>query len=106
MTSVCWSLLAAFCAVLMECLYRVLPGGWWPWIWIWAPLSLTISYSICKLITVPGVPLVGALIIWTLSVMGLRVLLTTVILRDAVPVGTWAALGLMVVARVVQVSWK
>lgn len=101
-----WSLLAAVCAVALEYLYRRLDGGWWEYLWVWTPLSLCISYSICKLIRTPGLPLVGALIIWSVAIMGLRVLVSAVILRDHIALGTWVALGLMVLARISQQVWR
>jgi hypothetical protein len=101
-----WSLLAAMAAVLCEYLYRVLPGSWWHWVWLWIPLSLTISFSINKLITAPGVPLVGALIIWSLCIMGTRICVSVFVLKDYVSMGTWIALGLMLLARVAQQVWK
>lgn len=104
--TVFWSLVAAASAVLMEYLYRTLPGPWWHWVWIWTPLALVISYAICFLVRTPGIPLVGALIIWSLAVMGMRVFVTTVILGDTVALGTWIALGLMICARFAQQVWR
>lgn len=74
--------------------------------WIYVPLSGFISFSICKLVTQPGVPLVGALVVWSLAIMGTRVFVTIVLLRDVVPMGTWVALGLMLLARFAQTYWR
>lgn len=101
-----YSLIAALCAVTLEYLYRVMPGTWWEWAWFYMLFSLTISFCIYKLITVPGQPLVGALIMWSFAVIGLRVFVSAVVLRDHIAPGTWAAVGLLIVARVAQVVWK
>jgi hypothetical protein len=106
MNALLWSLLAAVPAVGMEYLYRVLPQSWWHYLYIWAPFSLLISYCICKLVTQPGVPLVGALIIWSLAIMGTRVAVTLFLLHDRVAPGTWVALALLLAGRVAQAVWK
>jgi hypothetical protein len=101
-----WALGAAVPAVAMEYLYRRLPGDWWSYLWVWAPMSLAISYCICHLIRQPNTSIVDALIVWTLSVMSMRIVLTIFVLRDPVGPGTWFALALMLLARFVQVGWK
>lgn len=98
--------MAAVCAVGAEYLYRTLPGSWLSNLWVWVPLQLGIGFAIYKLVTTPGTPLVGALIVWSFAVMGLRVLVSCVILKDVVPLGTWIALGLMIAARVAQSTWR
>lgn len=101
-----WALVAAVIAVGLEYLYRVLPGPWTHYLWIWTPCSLVISYCIYSLVTAPGVPLVGALVVWSLAIMGTRIFVTVALLHDRVPPGTWCALALMVVARFTQSVWK
>src|SRR5712672_413619 len=97
-----WSLLAALCAVGAEYLYRTLTGSWLSYLYLWLPIQLTIGFAIYKLVTSPGVPLVGALVMWSACVIGLRVFISAVILKDIVPMGTWIAVGLMVAARIAQ----
>ena len=104
--SLVWSLVAAFCAVLSEYLYRRLTGDWWSYLWIWLPLSGCISYCRCQLVRAPGMPLIGALLIWTLCIMGLRILVTLVLLKDHVSHGTWAAITLLLIGRVLMATWK
>lgn len=106
MSPTLWSLLAAVPAVWAEYLYRTMARPWWHYLWLWVPLQLFIGYSIYKIVTFPGQPLVGALIVWSFAIIGLRVFTTVFLLHDKVPPGTWAALGLMVVARIVQTVWK
>ena len=51
-------------------------------------------------------PLIGALLIWTLCIMGLRILVTLVLLKDHVSHGTWAAITLLLIGRVLMATWK
>lgn len=101
-----WSLVAAALAVGAEYLYRTLKEPWLHYLWAWIPIQLAIGYCIYRLVTQPGVPLIGALIIWSFSIIGLRVLVTVFLLHDRVAMGTWVALGLMIGARVAQSVWK
>ncbi len=101
-----YSLIAATAAVSLEYMYRVLPGGWFANMWIFIWPSLLVSFCIHKMVTNPGTPLIGAFILWSLAVMGMRVFVTTVVLRDYVSPGTWVALGLLVCARVAQSVWR
>lgn len=106
MTPIILSFVAAIFAVGLEYLYRTVPGGWFPNLWIWAVPSLCISYCIYRLVTQPGVPLIGALVMWSFAVIGTRVAVSLFVLRDTISVGTWAALGLMVAARIAQSVWR
>lgn len=106
MNPLLWSILAAIPAVGLEYCYRALRGSWLTFLWLYAPASILISFCIYRLVNQPGVPLVGALIFWSVSVIGLRILVTVVLLKDHVPPGTWAALVLLVLARIVQAMWR
>ena len=97
-----WGLGAGVPAVVLEYLYRVLPGPWAGYLWIWGPASLWISYAIYRLVTLPHTPLLGAFVVWATSTMLLRTFLSAVVLRDRITWGTWAAVGLMITARLVQ----
>jgi hypothetical protein len=101
-----WSVISALAAVYMEYLYRVLPGGWLRWSWLYVFPALLVSFSIHKLVTTPGVPLVGALVMWSICIMGSRIFVTMFVLHDKVSPGTWVAVGLMVIARFAQTFWK
>lgn len=97
-----WSLLAAMCAVGAEYLYRTLQGPWWTHLYLWIPIQLTIGYAIYRLVTTPGTPLLGALVMWSFAVIITRVFVSVSLLHDKVPTGTWVAVGLMAAARVAQ----
>ena len=100
-----WALAAAVPAVLCEYLFRKLPGPWHHYLYVFIPCALFINYAVCQLIRQPGLSLLDALIVWTLSIMVLRVF-ATYMLGDAVAAGTWFALALIVMARIVQVGWR
>lgn len=101
-----WSFIAALCAVGAEYLYRRLSGSWISHLYLWIPIQLLIGYCIYRLVSAPNTPLIGALIMWSFTVIGLRVFISAIILKDIVPVGTWVAVGLMIMARVAQAVWK
>lgn len=100
-----WAFASAAIAVGAEYLYRTLPGSWGRYLWLWIPMQLAIGYGICHLVRTPGVPLVGALIMWSFAVIGLRIFVSTVLLHDHVAPGTWCALGLLILARIAQSTW-
>ncbi len=104
--TIVWSVMAAMVAVYAEYLYRTLPGPWLSYLWIWIPMQLAIGYCICQLVKTPGMPLVGAFIVWSLAIMGMRTAVTLFILKDTVSVGTWVAVGLMICARFAQQVWR
>ena len=100
-----WGLTAAVPAILAEYLYRTLPGPWHHYFYIYAPISLTISYSIYRLVTIPQTTLLDAFIVWAFSTTFLRVVVTVVFLGDKVKEGTGFALSLLILARVAQARW-
>ena len=100
-----WGLTAAVPAVLAEYLYRTLPGPWHAYLYLYVPISLTISYSIYRLVTIPQTTLMDAFIVWAFSTTFLRVVVTLVLLGDRVKEGTWFALALLLLARVAQARW-
>ena len=100
-----WGLVAAVPAVFAEYLYRVLPGPWITYWYLWVPIALTVSYSICQLVRIPQTSLLDAFVVWAFSTTFMRVFVTVVVLQDGVKTGTWIALGLLVMARIAQVSW-
>ncbi len=104
-----YGLMAGSAAVFAEYLYRQLDGTTGAWVDtlpMWILLQLTISYGIYKLVNIPGLTLIDSLIVFSSSTILLRVLLTLFVLGDTVRVGTWIALGLLLLARVVQSLWK
>lgn len=101
-----WALISAIDAVLLEYLYRSLPGGWVRWSWVYVPLQIFMSYAIYRFLTVPGTSLVDAFIIWSFSTVILRTGVSLFLLGDVIKPSTWAAFGLVLAARCVQAFWK
>lgn len=106
MSAAWWGFAGASVAILCEYLYRVLPGSWWSYLWAWIPLQVGVGYCVYRLVTAPGTSLLDAFVVWTFSTIVLRIIVSVALLHDKVPNGTWAALALIVVARIAQVSWK
>jgi hypothetical protein len=104
--AVLWGLGAALPAVLAEYLYRAWPGSWASHLWAWVPLQLTIGYCIYRLVRIPNTTLLDAFVVWAFSTTALRVFVTTVLLGDTIQMGTWVAMGLLVLARVSQTYWR
>ncbi len=100
-----WSLVAAAVAVACEYGYRVMPNPWSHW-YIFAPAQIFIGYAVYKIVTVPNTPLIGALIVWSFATIAMRVVVSAVVLRDHIAPGVWAALALLLMARVTQTFWK
>lgn len=50
--------------------------------------------------------LIGAFVVWTFATLFARVAVCVFVLHDRVPPGTWAALALIVLARIIQQVWK
>lgn len=101
-----WSILGGIVAIFAEYLYRRLPGPWHHYIYLWIPIQLFIGYVVCKIVQSPGTSLIAAFITWSVATLACRVLLTVFILHDKVTPGTWAGLGLLVCARIIQQVWK
>ncbi len=100
-----WALFAAGLAVGNEWLYRTLPGHWSAYLYLWVPIQLGISYGLYKIITTPNTTLIDAMIIFTFSTMTLRII-ASYGLGDRISVTTWAAFGLLLMARFVQTLGK
>ena len=100
-----WGLGAAIPAVLAEYLYRTLPGPWHHYLYLWVPLQMGIGYSVYRLVTIPHTSLLDAFIVFAFSTTAMRVFLTVVVLGDVVRMGTWFALGLVILARMMQAFW-
>lgn len=101
-----FSLLAGVSAIALEYMYRLWPGLWLQHLWLYVPLMFVVNYCIYRMVTTPGLPLVGALIVWSFATIGLRTLVSALILRDNISLGTWIALALMVLARISQQALK
>ena len=102
---VIWGLGAGVPAVVLEYLYRTLPGPWAHWLWLYGPLQLLIGYSIYKLVNAPGVTLLDALVVFAGATAGLRVL-ASFMLGDTIRWGTWIAFGLVLLANLVRTYWR
>lgn len=100
-----WGLFAAIPAVYAEYLYRTVPGSWLENWWLFIPIQLVIGYGIWQLVRAPHTTLVDAFVVWAFSTAILRVFVSVVVLREEVKTGTWIALSLLILARVVQLVW-
>ena len=106
MNATLWSLLGGLLAITCEMLYRKLPGPWVDYWFLWVPLTIGISVCVHGLVNSPGVSLIASFIVYSSTTLVLRTLVCVFILRDPVSPGTWAALGLLVAARIIQQVWK
>jgi len=105
--SVFWGLFAAVPAVAAEFAYKKWPVDW-PWWYglpLWVPLQLSIGYGIFRLVQVPNTTLLEQFTVWAFATISMRVVVSVVILGENVQGGTWAALGLITFARVIQAFW-
>lgn len=107
MTITLWSILAAAVAVCLEYTYRTMPAPWTSFWHLLAFVGLQTFIGICvyKIVTTPHTSLIAAFIVWACATILLRVIVT-LILKDPVTPGTWAALALLVTARIVQHYWR
>lgn len=106
MTAMLFSLLAAVAAIGLEYLYRTRTESWLASLWLYMPLAVVVNYSIYRLVTLPGQPLLGALIMWSFATIFMRALVSLFLLNDKMTPGLWAAVSLMIVARILQGVWK
>jgi hypothetical protein len=106
MLSMFFSLLAAAAAIGLEYAYRTRTESWLASLWLYVPLMFVVNYSIYRLVTLPGNPLLGALIMWSFATIFLRAGVSVFVLHDRMTPGLWAAVSLMVLARILQGVWK
>jgi len=101
-----WALFAAVAAVTTEGLCARLSGEpYLRYLWLWIPLYIGINYPIYRIIG-GAESLLDALVVFSMSTMALRVVVTFFILRQRVAPGTWVAVGLVVAANLVRRSWR
>lgn len=103
-----WSLLGAMFAVGVETTYKMLPAPWTNTghFILWVAVQLALAFCVYKVVSTPGMSLIGSFIVWSCSICTLRVLVTLFIIHEPVSKGTWGALALLLCARVVQHFWK
>lgn len=101
-----WGLAAAIPAVILEYLFRKLPGPWHSYWYVFIPVACFINYAVCQLVRAPGVNLIDAFIVFAFSTTLSRVFISVVLLGDPVKVGTWIALTLLLLARLAQLYWR
>ena len=104
--SAMWAFAGAGAAVMLEFIYRKLPGPFWSFWWAVIPANVLISYTVYKLVTTPGATLIDAFIVWSFSTICLRVVVTIFFLNDTVHTGTWMALAFLLAARLTQTFWR
>jgi hypothetical protein len=99
--------MAAIIAIGLEYTYRTMPAPWssGPHFVLFMALQTVIGICIYKIVTTPHTSLIAAFIVWACATIVLRVIVT-LILKDPVSPGTWAALALLVTARIVQHFWR
>ena len=100
-----WALLAAIPAVANEYMYKLHPESWINYIHIYLPSQMLIGYSIYRLVTMQNTTLIDAFIIWAFATTFMRVFVVVFLLHESVKLGTWYALGLIIMARVAQTFW-
>jgi hypothetical protein len=70
-------------------------------------MQLFIGYAVYRLVTVPGVPLIGAFVTWSACTLAIRVgVVDFSSSTTASPPGTWVAVGLLILAKIAQQVWK
>jgi hypothetical protein len=106
MGAIGWSVFGGAVAIGSEYLYRTFPGSWISHIWLWLPLTLCVSLCVFHIVNAPGASLLSAFVIWTSTTIVLRTFVCLVLLRDPVSRGTWAAIVLLIFARIIQQVWK
>lgn len=97
-----YSLLAAVVAVGLEWVYRAYPSLEFRQLW---PVAWGASFAVawCIFHLVRGAPtLLSAFVLWATATLGLRVFVSVVLLRDEMSWQTWAAVGLITAARVIE----
>ena len=102
-------ILTAIPAITSEYLYKIRGSqghDWFNDLWMYLPLQLCISYGVFRMVTSPGTTLLDAFIVWAFSTVVMRCMVSQFILGENVTSGTWAALGLLLVARWIQYTWK
>ena len=72
---------------------------------MWVPIQMAIGYAVYRLVTIPQTSLLDAFVVFAFSTTTMRVFVTVVLLHDTVRTGTWLALGLVILARIVQSVW-
>lgn len=108
MNATAWSLIAAVLAVGIEYSFRTLPPPWHNPIHFaaWMVVQMSLGFCIYKLINAPGTTFLAAFVIWAFATLCMRVALNLFVLHDPISKGTWAALSLLLLARIVQHFWR
>lgn len=100
-----WGLLGGSIAIFCEFLYRTLEQPWHHYLWLWVPLQTGVGYCVYRLVTTPNTDLIAAFVVFSFSTLFLRVIVAF-ILGDKVALGSWIALGLIVVARIISTTLR
>ena len=104
MTAAFWGLVAGMLAVALEAAYKMrAPAPWIVHLPYVLPAALLISYAIYRMVLAsPSLP--AAVVLFSVSTLACRVALS-LWLGHQIGLGTWAAVGLMVLAAAVR-SWR
>lgn len=97
-----WALGTAVCAVIAEiALNRAL--SYWPVLLFTAPLAIAVNYGVFHLLRF-GPSLISSLAVFSIATLLVRVTYSVGV-HQPVGYGTWAAVGLIVVAGVLRHIW-
>lgn len=105
MTTWMWALFAAIAAVGAEGIFRAYPHlPYWRLVGVSLPLAIAVNYGIYKLM-IQADHFLSAVVLFSTSTALLRVLYSTA-LGEAPHLATWAAFGMILAARFVEVWGK
>ena len=100
-----WAILAALCATSIETIYRLNNESWLELLPVTIIPQLALNYLIFRLLRESG-SILTAFIVFSVCTFAMRITSALVILHDRVGRGTWAALGLVLLAQIIKWAWK
>ena len=97
-----WGLSSGTFVVICEILFKLSPS-YWTRAWLFLPIAVIINYSIYRLVNeAPNLP--AAFIVFSLATLTLRTV-ASLWLGHPIGVGTWVAIGLLVLATGARQVW-
>lgn len=101
-----FGMIAGVTAITAEYLYARWTLPWVAGIWLWTPLQLLIGYCVYRMVTIPGLSLLDAFIVFAFCTATLRIFVSIVLLDQTVRTGTWVAYGLIIAAQFARTYWR
>lgn len=98
-----YAMVAALSVAASETVFVQTPS-WWARAWLFIPLAIVTNVAIYRLVHATPT-LLDAFVVFSFATMALRIGSSVLILQQPVSVGTWAAVGLIALAKVVQGVW-